>query len=130
MSAIKNLSDLSSKPVYAIASSLELYTSAEPCPMCMAAIAWSGFGRVIYGTSIPYIASQGQNQINIRASTVAELTPFRNITVIGGVLANETDVLYQSSNEAKFSTCASGGCQKHSDVNGHFVRQSIYGYPR
>jgi len=50
MSAIKNLSDLSSKPVYAIASSLELYTSAEPCPMCMAAIAWSGFGRVIFGT--------------------------------------------------------------------------------
>ena len=35
------------------------YTTAEPCAMCMSAIAWSGFARVLYGTSIPYFSSNG-----------------------------------------------------------------------
>src|SRR3954453_17743805 len=30
---------------------LALYTTAEPCPMCMAAILWSGIELVAYGTS-------------------------------------------------------------------------------
>ena len=47
MSAIANLSALSPQSVYAVAGDLELYTTAEPCPMCMAAIGWSGFGAVL-----------------------------------------------------------------------------------
>ena len=44
---------------------------AESCSMHVR-ITWSGFGRVIYGTSIPYIESQGQNQIDIRSVEVAK----------------------------------------------------------
>ena len=68
MAAIKNLSDIvnaTGKTVYAVAPTLALYTTAEPCPMCMSAITWSGFGRVVYGTSIPYISSLGQPQIQV-----------------------------------------------------------------
>ena len=28
-----------------------LYSSAEPCPMCAGAIAWSGIGRLVFGLS-------------------------------------------------------------------------------
>ena len=85
--------------VYAIAKNLELYTTAESCSMCMSAIAWSGFGRVIYGTSIPYIESQGQNQIEIRSVEVAKASSkFSNVTVIGGVLVDETNELYNKKN--------------------------------
>ena len=93
-SAIANLSRLVNTSVYDIAGNLTLYTTAEPCPMCMGAILWSGFSTVVYGTSIPYIAAQGRDQIAVRADAVASAAPFRNITIIGGVLRNETDPLY------------------------------------
>ena len=101
MDAINRLNNLLPKniSVYAIAKNLELYTTAESCSMCMSAIAWSGFGRVIYGTSIPYIESQGQNQIEIRSVEVAKASSkFSNVTVIGGVLVDETNELYNKKN--------------------------------
>lgn len=33
-------------------SGCELYTSAEPCPMCMCAIAWANISKVYYGCTI------------------------------------------------------------------------------
>ena len=93
-SAIANLSRLINTSVYDVAGNLTLYTTAEPCPMCMGAILWSGFSTVIYGTSIPYLTAQGRDQIATRADTLARATPFRNVSIIGGVLRNETDPLY------------------------------------
>jgi tRNA(adenine34) deaminase len=100
MDAINNLNSLLPKniSVYSIAKNMELYTTAESCSMCMSAITWSGFGRVIYGTSIPYIESQGQNQIDIRSIEVAKASSkFTNVTVIGGVLTEETNELYNKN---------------------------------
>ena len=95
MSAITNLSMiLGATPVLSVAKDFELYTTGEPCAMCMGAIVWSGFGRVYYGSSIPFIESQGMNQIEIRAWEVNDASPWQNITIIGGVLSNETDLLY------------------------------------
>jgi tRNA(Arg) A34 adenosine deaminase TadA len=84
--------------VYAVAPGLELYTTAEPCSMCMSAIAWSGFGKVVYGTSIPYLVAHGVRQIDIRAAAIEArsgvVTKGRGVVVEGGVLARRTDLLY------------------------------------
>jgi tRNA(adenine34) deaminase len=75
-------------------SPLALYTTAEPCPMCQAAIAWSGIGLVVYGTSIPFLRQLGWWQIDIRAEEVARRTPFRQTTILGGVLEAECNALF------------------------------------
>ena len=95
MAAIANFSSTLSEgiTVYDVASYHELYTTAEPCAMCMGAIDWSGFGRVYYGTSIPFIEQHGRKQIHLRATTVAQ-AGYTNVTVVGGILTNETDALY------------------------------------
>ena len=73
---------------------LALYTTAEPCPMCQAAIAWADVGLVVYGASIPFLKDLGWWQIDVRAEELARRTPFRNITVLGGVLEAECNALF------------------------------------
>lgn len=74
----------------------DLYTTAEPCPMCQGAIVWAGIGNVYYGTSIPYLQQHNWWQINIRAVEVMAQTPFRQGRVIGGVLEAECNALFDN----------------------------------
>ncbi|MFN2261051.1 MAG: nucleoside deaminase [Psychroflexus sp.] len=53
------------------AKNLILYTTVEPCPMCMSAIIWAGIGHVIYGASIADAAKFGK-QIHISSEAIAE----------------------------------------------------------
>jgi len=47
-----------------------LYTTCEPCPMCMSAALWAGLDRVVYGATIED-ANRHCNQILIPAAEVA-----------------------------------------------------------
>ena len=73
---------------------LDLYATAEPCPMCQSAIEWAGISTVYFGTSIPFLQRHGWRQIDIRAEEVARRTPFRQTTVIGGILEFECNALF------------------------------------
>ncbi|MGZ5909103.1 MAG: nucleoside deaminase [Reyranella sp.] len=73
---------------------LVLYTTAEPCSMCMSALVWAGIGGVVFGTSLEGIRRAGIDQINIPARTVVDASPFYKGTLQGGVLQNETDRLF------------------------------------
>jgi len=46
-----------------------LYTTCEPCPMCMACCLWAGLDRMVYGATIGDAARWG-NQIMIAAAEV------------------------------------------------------------
>ena len=71
-----------------------LYTSGESCPMCMGAIVWCGIGRVVYGASIAELATK-IGQIMVTDAEIAAKTPFADITLTGGVLAEESLKLFK-----------------------------------
>ncbi|MCG6157301.1 nucleoside deaminase [Rubinisphaera margarita] len=75
---------------------LLLYTTAEPCPMCMSGILWAGIGGVVFGTSIPTLTRCGYHQIEIRAREVIAASQFAECTLEGGILEAECDALFAS----------------------------------
>ncbi len=81
---------------------LDLYTTAEPCPMCQSAIEWAGIAMVYYGTSIPYLKDRGWWQIDIRAEEVARRTPFRQTKVVGGILEAECNAVFDAAPKGRF----------------------------
>src|SRR6201987_2268355 len=76
-----------------------LYTTAEPCSMCMSALVWAGIGGVIFGTSLAGLKCAGIDQIDIPAATVVAASPFWHGEVLGGVLASETDPLFMAGRQ-------------------------------
>jgi guanine deaminase len=70
-----------------------LYTSGEPCPMCMGAIIWCGFGRVVFAASIDELATK-LGQIMLSSRAVADAAPFASIAITGGVLSAEALALF------------------------------------
>lgn len=55
-----------------------LYTTCEPCPMCMSCALWAELDRVVYGATIAD-ANRHCNQIQIPATEVADRSDMRCI---------------------------------------------------
>lgn len=74
-----------------------LYTTGEPCAMCMGAMAWTGIREVIWATSISGIRNSGISQIDISAKEIAKrsVSFYKPIALIGGVLADEMDKIFE-----------------------------------
>jgi len=76
-------------------SKLSLYTTAEPCPMCAAAIYWAMIPKVVYGSSIPFLHELFGRQIQVGAEEILSKTPeFYRCNLIGGVMQKECDQLF------------------------------------
>lgn len=70
-----------------------LYSTCEPCPMCMAAALWAGVDRVVYGATIAD-ANSHCRQIHIPAREVAKRSDMP-CPVDGEVLRNECRALFE-----------------------------------
>ena len=70
-----------------------LYTSGEPCAMCMGAIVWCGIGRLVFAASVQQIGSL-TNQIMITSAEVAARAKWNPIKITGGVLADDAMQLF------------------------------------
>ncbi len=75
-------------------SELVLYTTAEPCPMCMSAILWSGISMVVFGTSIRFLQKHGWRQMGLLAEELVSRSPAWKCTIISGVLEDECNALF------------------------------------
>jgi tRNA(adenine34) deaminase len=70
-----------------------VYTSGEPCAMCMGAILWSHVGRLVFAASVEQLATK-IDQIMPSSAEVAAKAPFVPITITGGVLADDAMRLF------------------------------------
>jgi tRNA(Arg) A34 adenosine deaminase TadA len=71
-----------------------LYTSGEPCAMCMGAILWCRFGRLVFAASVDQLASK-IDQIMISSADLAARAKFAPISITGGVLADDAMKLFR-----------------------------------
>ncbi|GAA5036919.1 tRNA-specific adenosine deaminase [Marivirga lumbricoides] len=88
INVLKKISSLD----YNHADELILYSTVEPCPMCMSAIIWAQIGQVVYGADIPFAQTKGK-QINIRAQEVIN-AGWTDSILIGGILKTECEKLF------------------------------------
>jgi tRNA(adenine34) deaminase len=72
-----------------------LYASGEPCPMCMGAIIWCRFKRLVYAASIAQLSTK-IGQIDITAREIANATSFFEIEMSGGLLAQDSLQLFDN----------------------------------
>jgi len=70
-----------------------LYTSGEPCAMCMGAILWCHFGRLVFAASVQQLASK-IDQIMVSSAELAAKASYAPISITGGVLADEAMQLF------------------------------------
>ncbi len=70
-----------------------LYTTCEPCPMCMSAYVFAGISTVFFGASIPLV-KKFTAQIDISSGEVAARSN-RNVLIIPGLLAEECIALFE-----------------------------------
>ncbi len=89
MNALRKLNQL----IYNDEEDLILYSTAEPCPMCMGAILWCGIKKVKFGISIT-VVKQFHGQIMVSAQRLNE--HYHNDCVItGGVLEEQCFKLFK-----------------------------------
>ena len=65
--------------------------------MCMTACIWAELGRVVYGTSIPHLAETGWRQLDLRAQALADKAGWAEDRVVGGVLSEQCDPLFDAA---------------------------------
>ena len=70
-----------------------LYSTTEPCPMCLSAIHWAKIDQVVYGAIIADATAAGFSELAVPAKALAQLghSPVR---VEGGLLQEECAALF------------------------------------
>lgn len=72
---------------------LILYSTVEPCPMCMSAIIWAEIGQVVYGADIPF-AKTFEKQIDLRAQQVVDAS-WMDTIIVSGILKEDCEALFK-----------------------------------
>ena len=69
-------------------SGSEIYSTTEPCPMCLSAIHWARIGKVYFSTRIEDVARLGFNEIHLHNEEIVRLAGLQ-LEIHGDVLREE-----------------------------------------
>ncbi len=71
-----------------------IYTTCEPCPMCLSTCHWARLDKIVYGTDIAAARAAGFHELNISAQDMKQLGK-SEIVVEGGFMEDESFQLLQ-----------------------------------
>ena len=74
-------------------SNAVIYTTTEPCTMCLAAISWAKIPILVYGTRKQYSTDMGFPENELSSSLILEASP-NKIALCGGILEEECKNLF------------------------------------
>jgi guanine deaminase len=79
-----------------------LFSTCEPCPMCLAATHWAKVDRLVHGATIEDAAGAGFSEMRVAARTLVEMggSPLR---IESGLLVEECRALFQEWRKRKLS---------------------------
>ncbi len=83
-------------------SGCDLYTTCEPCPMCLSAIHWAKIGQVYYGATIQDAAAAGFSELHVPAARLAEMGG-SHLRVHPGMLTRQCQELFHAWKQASKS---------------------------
>jgi tRNA(Arg) A34 adenosine deaminase TadA len=72
-----------------------IYSTCEPCPMCLAACHWAKIETVVYGASIEDAENFGFSELTISADKMVELGK-ANMNIISGVIREQCLQLFEN----------------------------------
>lgn len=101
-----------------------LISTHEPCPMCAAAIVWSGITEIAYGYSIKDAIAQGRRRINIPCSEIFQRAG-ANIKIHEGVLKEECSVLYREDVRAEVKKLRGAADRTLSELNADSINRRL-----
>lgn len=73
-------------------SDITLYTTVQPCVMCLGAISWAGIKKIVYGSSIGFSKKNGFQEFSIPFDHLCGYMPYE-LEIVGGVFKNESEDL-------------------------------------
>lgn len=76
---------------------LQLYTTAEPCPMCAGALYWARIPKVIFGTKVGTLKRLDWDQIDVPAGELMRKAQYPRLRVVGPVMESECNRLFTES---------------------------------
>lgn len=70
-----------------------IFTTIEPCIMCMGAISWARIPRLVFGLSLNHSLKYGFEEVNLSSTEIASYFPYK-IKIEGGLLVDECESLF------------------------------------
>lgn len=70
-----------------------LYTTLEPCPMCMSAANAARIKKVVFAANDPRLGAAGGGYLNMLSNSNPH--PFHNVDIHGGIMADDSKQLMQ-----------------------------------
>ena len=104
-----------------------LVSTHEPCPMCAAAVVWSGISEIAYGYSIREALTQGRKRIKMTCGEIFQRAD-ADIKIHEGILNEECSILYRKDVRAEIEKLRDADDRVLQELNADSASRRIQWY--